>query len=196
MCPPSRPATLIGMTNDMQRTDTTKTTDTRAADPGTADKTGTAATRAAATGAPATRAAAPTKATDTIRPTKRRTGRALTIAASTAGALLLWAVNAPWAGTDLAVRQGTTIRPIGPPAIALTALIAGIAAWALLALLERTVRRPAQTFRIIALTVLAFSLAGPLTSGVDTNSRLALLGMHTTVGAALILGLPSRRTCR
>ena len=44
--------------------------------------------------------------------------------------------------------------------------------------------------------VLALSLAGPLGSGVDTTSRMVLLSMHTTVAAALILGLPGRRTCR
>jgi hypothetical protein len=137
-----------------------------------------------------------TKTTGTRGTAARRTGRAITVGAGAAGALLLWAVNDPWAGVDLAVRQGDTIRHIGPAAVVLTALVAGLAGWGLLAVLERTVRRPARTFRIIALIVLALSLAGPLGSGVDTSSRLALLGMHTTVGAALILGLPGRRACR
>ena len=156
---PARTATLIGMTNDMQRTDTTKT-----ADPS--------------------------------RTTARRTGRAITIAAGAAGALLLWAVNDPWAGIDLAVRRGADTQHIGPAAVAVTALIAGLAAWGLLALLERAVRRPARTFRIIALIVLVLSVAGPLGSGVGIGSRLVLLGMHLTVGAALIIGLPGRRDCR
>jgi hypothetical protein len=134
-----------------------------------------------------------TKRTDPT--TTRRTGRALTVAAGATGALLLWAVNDLWAGIDLVVRQGDTIRQIGPAAVVVTALVAGLAAWGLLALLERTVSRPARTFRIIALTVLAMSLAGPLGSGVDTSSRVVLLGMHLTVGAALIIGLPCRRPC-
>jgi hypothetical protein len=127
--------------------------------------------------------------------TARRTGRALTVTAAAAAALLLWAVNDRWAGIDLIVRQGDTTRPIGPAAVAVTALAAGLAAWVLLALLERTVRRPARTFRIIALIVLALSLAGPLGSGVGTSTRLVLLGMHLTVGAALIIGLPRRCSC-
>jgi hypothetical protein len=127
--------------------------------------------------------------------TTRRTGRALTVVGEATGALLLWAVNDPWAGLDLVVRQGDTTRQIGPAAVVVTALLAGLAAWGLLALLERTVRRPARTFRIIALVVLAISLAGPLGSGVDTSSRLVLLGMHLTVGAALIIGLPRRCAC-
>ncbi|MFC0505228.1 DUF6069 family protein [Micromonospora costi] len=128
--------------------------------------------------------------------TARRTGRAITVAAGAAGALLLWAVNDPWAGIDLAVRQGDATQHIGPATVVVAALLAGLAAWGLLALLERTVRRPARAFRIIALIVLLLSLAGPLGSGVGTSSRLVLVGMHVTVGAALILGLPARRTCR
>lgn len=71
-----------------------------------------------------------------------------------------------------------------------TALIAGLAAWGLLALLERGVRYAARTYRIIALVLLVVSLAGPLGSGVGTSSRLVLLGMHLIVGAALIIVLP------
>jgi uncharacterized protein DUF6069 len=123
------------------------------------------------------------------------TGRAITVAAATAGALLLWAVNDPWAGIDLTVRQGGTTQHIGPVAVAAAALIAGLAAWGLLTVLERTVSRPARAYRIIASTVLLLSLAGPA-GGVGTSSRLVLLAMHLTVGAALIIGLPSRRDCR
>jgi hypothetical protein len=128
--------------------------------------------------------------------TARRTGRAITVVAAAAGALLLWTVDGPWAGLDLAVRRGDTTQYIGPAAVALTALVAGLAAWGLLALQERTVRRPVRTYRIIASIVLILSLAGPLGSGVDTGSRLVLLAMHVTVGTALIIGLPGRRNYR
>ncbi|MBE1490794.1 DUF6069 family protein [Plantactinospora soyae] len=134
--------------------------------------------------------------TDTNRTITRRTGRAITVAAGSAGALLLWAVNDPWGGIDLAVRQGGGTRHIDPAAVAVSALIAGLAAWGLLALLERTVGRPVLTYRIIASIVLLLSLAAPLGSGVDTSSRLVLLGMHLTVGAILIIGLPRRLNCR
>jgi len=123
----------------------------------------------------------------------RRSGRVITVAAATAGALLLWTVGGPWAGIDLAVRQGGTVEHVGPAAVALTALVAGLAAWGLLALLERAVRRPVRAYRIIASIVLIVSLAGPLGGGVGTSSRLVLLGMHVTVGAALIIGLRGRR---
>jgi Family of unknown function (DUF6069) len=127
--------------------------------------------------------------------TARRTGRAITVAAAAAGALLLWTVDGPWAGLDLAVRRGDTTQHIGPVAVAVTALVAGLAAWGLLTLLERTVRRPVRAYRIIASIVLLLSLAGPL-GGVGTSSRLVLLALHVTVGAALIIGLPGRRNHR
>lgn len=132
-----------------------------------------------------------TTMTTTSTTTARRTGRGITVAAATAGALLLWAVNGP----DLAVRRGGAVQHIGPVAVAATALLAGLAAWALLAVLERTAGRPARTYRIIASIVLVLSLAGPL-GGADASSRLVLLAMHLTVGAALIIGLPGRRNCR
>jgi hypothetical protein len=129
------------------------------------------------------------------RTAHRRAGRAVTVAAGAAGAVLLWAVNDPWAGIDLTVRQGGSVQHIGPVAVALTALLAGLAAWGLLALLERTTRHPARTYRIITSLILLLSLAGPLGSGVGLSSKLVLLGMHLTVGAALIIGLPARRNC-
>ena len=127
--------------------------------------------------------------------TARRTSRAITVAAGVAGSLLLWVIEVPWLGLDLAVRQGDTVQRVGAAAVTAAALIAGLAAWALLAVLERTVRRPVLTYRIIASIALILSLAGPLGSGVDTGSRLALAGMHLTVGIAAIVGLPSRRAC-
>ncbi|GIE33745.1 hypothetical protein Ait01nite_067900 [Actinoplanes italicus] len=131
--------------------------------------------------------------TTTDRPAARRAGRAVTVAAGAAGSLLLWTVD-HWGGIALTVDRGGTVQQVGPVAVAITAILAGLAAWALLAILERTVRRPARTFRIIASIVLLISLVGPL-AGTGTGSRLALLGMHLTVGLALIIGLPGRR-CR
>ncbi|AEV84079.1 hypothetical protein ACWT_3056 [Actinoplanes sp. SE50] len=132
---------------------------------------------------------------DCPRPARRRAGRAITVAAGAAGALLLWTVTDPWGGTDLTVRSSGGTTHIGPAAVVITALLAGLAAWALLTVLERRTRHATRTYRIIAFVVLLLSLAGPLGSAVGATGTLTLIGMHTTVGLALILGLPGRRGC-
>ncbi|WP_433832507.1 DUF6069 family protein [Actinoplanes sp. CA-015351] len=121
----------------------------------------------------------------------RTAGRMITVAAGAAGSLLLWAVN----GT-ITIHQGESDQRVGPVAVVATALVAGLAAWGLLALLEKKPGRPARTFRIIASIVLLISLAGPIGSGADLHSVLALVGMHLTVGLALVIGLPGRQYCR
>lgn len=128
--------------------------------------------------------------------TRTNAGRTITLAAAAAGALLLWAVNDPWGGNDLIVRQGAGTQHIGPVAVAVTALVAGAAAWGLLAVLQRTVRRPVLVYRIVTTVILLISLAGPLGGGVGLGAKLALVGMHLTVGLALIIGLPGVRNCR
>jgi hypothetical protein len=68
-------------------------------------------------------------------------------------------------------------------------LVAGLAAWGLLALLERTVARPGRVWAAIALAVLVLSLGGPLGSAGDGTSMAILTGMHLVVAAVLIPGL-------
>ncbi len=90
------------MTNDKRQPDPTTTTDSRQPDP----------------------TPTPTPTPTTVR----RTRRAVTVAAGAACALLLWAVNDPWAGIDLTVRQGDATRHVGPVAVVGAALAAGLAA--------------------------------------------------------------------
>jgi hypothetical protein len=115
-----------------------------------------------------------------------------TLAAATGAGLLGWAVAVPLAGIDLAVRQGGTVRPVGPAAVALACLVAGSVGWALLAVLERRLPpgRPRRTWLAVALVALAVSLAGPA-GAVNLAGGIALAGLHLIVGAALIFGLAS-----
>ncbi|MDP9866745.1 MULTISPECIES: DUF6069 family protein [Streptosporangium] len=116
------------------------------------------------------------------------TRRALTVAGATAAALVLWALTGPVAGIGLSVRLDGAVQPVGPAAVATASLLAGLAGWALLALLERILKRPGRTWTVIAAVVLALSLAGPL-GAVDTASTVVLAGMHLIVAAVLIPGL-------
>ena len=76
-------------------------------------------------------------------------------------------------------------------AVALTSLTAGLAGWALLAVLERTVGRPARWWRAVALLVYVVSLLGPL-GATSTAVALALAALHTVVAGLLVVLLPRR----
>ncbi|MEU8272436.1 DUF6069 family protein [Sphaerisporangium sp. NPDC049002] len=116
------------------------------------------------------------------------TRRALTVAGGTVAALAVWAVAGPVAGAGLTVQVGGAVQPVGPGAVAVASLVAGLAAWALLASLERIVRRPGRLWTIIAVVVLVLSLLGPL-GAVGAGSMVALACMHLVVAAVLIPGL-------
>jgi hypothetical protein len=118
------------------------------------------------------------------RPTWRT--RVLGLLAATAATLAVWLIADPLAGVNLTARTGAGTVPIGPPPVVVVTLLAGLAGWGLLAVLERYTRRPARTWTIIALAVLIMSLAGPLGNGVGTASKLVLASMHLVAGAVLI----------
>ncbi|MFC0527443.1 DUF6069 family protein [Phytohabitans kaempferiae] len=84
-------------------------------------------------------------------------------------------------------------RTVTLAAVAVATTVAGLAAWGLLAILERSTRRAATAWTWISVAVLVLSLAGP--AGAETAGGLvALVSMHVAAGAVLIAGL--RRTVR
>lgn len=119
-----------------------------------------------------------------VRPTRRR-ARALVVLGAAAAALAVWVVAVPLAGVDLAVRNGATEQPVGPGAVAVSALLAGLAAWALLAVLERFTRRARPVWTGVAVAVLLVSMLAPLGGGVGAAAKLTLALMH--LAAALVI---------
>ncbi|TDC51444.1 hypothetical protein E1281_20505 [Actinomadura sp. KC345] len=128
-------------------------------------------------------------------PNENLTRRILSVAGGAAAALVLWTLTGPVAGHDLSAETGGAVREVGAFAVLAGALAAGLAAWALLALLERTVSRPGRVWTITAAAVLALSMPGPLGGAADTASMAVLAAMHLAVAAVLIpcLGLSARR---
>ncbi|WP_035737061.1 DUF6069 family protein [Glycomyces arizonensis] len=120
-----------------------------------------------------------------------RIRRLLIVLGACAAALALWAVAVPVAGVDLAVDQGGTETAVGPGLVAASSLAAGLAGWALLAVLERSAARAGRIWTIIAVTVLAISALGPL-GAIGAAATSVLLGMHVVVAAVLIPGLARR----
>ncbi|GIH97008.1 hypothetical protein Psi01_76380 [Planobispora siamensis] len=107
-------------------------------------------------------------------------------------ALAVWALATAVVGTEPTVRMGDGTQPVGPVPVVVTSLLAGLAGWALLAVLERFASRPGRIWTIVALVVLVLSLSGPLGGAVGVAATLVLVLLHLVVGAVLVLGLPRR----
>ncbi|BCJ30475.1 DUF6069 family protein [Actinocatenispora sera] len=126
----------------------------------------------------------------TTRPAR---ARALTVATAVVAAVLGWAVLAPVAGLDLIVTVGTGQQRIGAAAVIVATLVVGLAGWGLRALLDRLTGRARTVWTVIAATVLALSLLGPVGSAVGGGTVAALIGLHLLVGLVLLLGLRTGR---
>ncbi|RJK98327.1 hypothetical protein D5H78_01030 [Vallicoccus soli] len=118
-----------------------------------------------------------------------RARRALTAPAAALAALVTWALAVPVLDVDLAVRQGGTETTVAAPAVAAAAVVAALAGWALLAVLERAVRRPRTAWTAVAGVVLVLSLGAPLGSGVGGGAQAVLALLHVVVGAVVVAGL-------
>lgn len=136
-----------------------------------------------------TRTLVPSFQTDRRLPRSRRLRRAGTIIASAFAAVVIWIIAVPVGGLDLVVRSGWSTQSVGLVSVAIVAVLAGAAAWATLAILERMVRSARLIWTIVGWLVLVLSLLGPLSLAVGTGTVWVLLTMHVVVGATLILGL-------
>jgi H+/Cl- antiporter ClcA len=105
-------------------------------------------------------------------------------------ALAVWGISELVFGVD--VRQpafGTGVPQdlTGGPVV-VASVVAGLAAWLALALLERLTRHARAVWVALATLVLVVSLGAPLSGrGIDGGSRLVLALLHLTVGALLIV---------
>lgn len=115
--------------------------------------------------------------------------RSLTVAAAVLAPVALWFLAVGGAGVDLTASPGGRPQEVGVGAVAVAGLVSAVAAWGLLAVLERTVARPRRVWTTVACVVLVLSLAGPLTSGAAPVAVLVLEGLHLVVGAVVVWGL-------
>jgi hypothetical protein len=133
--------------------------------------------------------------TRTVPPTTRPwRARALVVIAAVLAALAVWLVSDPLLGVELAAptRPGSAqLLSISPALVAGTSLVAALAGWGLLALLERFTARPRTSWTAIAVLVGLLSLAGPLSTIAPTTlaNGVSLAAMHLAVAAVLIPGL-------
>ena len=125
-----------------------------------------------------------------------RIWRGSMVLGTTLGALIAYTVLHRLDHIDLAVRSGGQTQHVGAVAVGVIAALVGLAGWGLLSLLERRTRNGFRIWLVIALTVFAVSLLGPL-GGSTTAARAGLAGLHASVAAVLIVGMAlSRRLAR
>jgi hypothetical protein len=104
-------------------------------------------------------------------------------------ALVVWAVAELGFGIDLrSPANGSEASwDVNPAVVVATSGVASLAAWGLLALLERLTAHPRTVWTAIAVLALLISLGGPLSgTGVTGANRVALALMHLAVAAVLI----------
>lgn len=115
--------------------------------------------------------------------------RAAVVAGAVAAAGAVWTLLDPIGGLDLAVKSGDSVNHIEPASVFVTALLAALAGWGLLAWFERSLKRPHRTWVVTATGVFVISLVGPL-GGVTGGAQLGLALLHVTVAAVVIGFLP------
>lgn len=113
--------------------------------------------------------------------------------AAALAASAVWLLAVPLGGVRLVAGQ--------PPAtvtllsVVVVAVLVTVAAWGVRTVLLRAVhpRRRLVWWRVICLATFAVSLLGPL-GAASLPALGALLAMHVSVGAAILVGLAPRRT--
>ncbi len=120
--------------------------------------------------------------------------RALAVAGACAARILVWVIAGPLAGGSLLVHlgPGTAVRQVGAAEVILVSILAGLAGWGLLAVLERFTARAGRTWTVLSLAVLVISLAGPL--GARLHAPGGRGGAHPGAGPRLSqsMSAPSR----
>ena len=136
-----------------------------------------------------TRTLVPSFQTDKRLRRSRRLRRTSMVIASAFAVVVIWIIAVPVGRLDLVVRSGSSTQTVGLVSVAIVALVAGAAAWATLAILERIVRNARLIWTIVGSLVLLLTLLGPLSLAVGPGTVWVLLATHIVVGATLILGL-------
>ncbi|MEU8230484.1 DUF6069 family protein [Actinoplanes sp. NPDC048967] len=131
--------------------------------------------------------------------TARRRLRMLGTAAAALAPALIWIATVPILGHQLQVpvRDGQRPQEIGLIAVVLVAVIAAVAAWTVMAALERLTSKASPVWTIAAAVVLLVSLLPLAGSGIHAGTRVALGLMHIAVAAVVVpflLGTSRKRS--
>jgi CDP-diglyceride synthetase len=120
----------------------------------------------------------------------RRRRRIIAVVAAIVSTSLAWALVEGPGGVDLKApvfEAGQDVFDVGLVAVILTSGLAALAAWAVLAVVERRSSNPRRTWTILAVFGLVLSF-GPVVSGtgIDSADRWLLATLHVVTGLVLI----------
>ncbi len=126
-----------------------------------------------------------------LKPVTRVPGksRLAVVGATSAAALVAWAVLGPLAGLDLKAEQGTTVYDVNGVSVFVAATAMAFAGWLLLAVLERRTVNARKVWTVVAACACIMSLGSPLVGGIGLGAKLGLASLHLIVGAVVIVGL-------
>lgn len=129
----------------------------------------------------------PSARTAPAAPPRRR--RPLTVLAAAAAAVLVHLLTTRGLGIDLVATTAEDVtQTVGALDVVVAAVVAGIAGWTVLALVERVTPHARVVWVSVAVVVLAVSLVGPLTMA-SGPAAAGLTALHLVVGAVLVPGL-------
>jgi hypothetical protein len=109
----------------------------------------------------------------------------IVIGGAVLAAMAVWAV-ARVAGIDFELKERASMDTVGPVAVIVTTVVAGLAAWGVYTLLFRAGHL--RWWPAVGSAALATSTIGP-NWYADGGDAVALLLMHLVVGVSLMLGL-------
>jgi hypothetical protein len=112
--------------------------------------------------------------------------RALAIVAAILVNVVILTVGRVANGEFPIAHVGGDDQTIGFARVIVVTTLAGLVAWGLLALLERSTSRAKAIWTAVAVIVFVLSLLGPLGSGVNTSSTVVLASMHVGAAATII----------
>jgi hypothetical protein len=113
--------------------------------------------------------------------------RAAGVGAAAAAAAVVWTVAVQLLGVHLVIRFGHSApQTIGIGLVVGVSLGASLAAWALLAVLERRMSSARTIWTRTAVVVLLLSLSMPATAATTVSTAVTLGAMHVAVATMLI----------
>src|SRR4051812_10753731 len=93
----------------------------------------------------------------------RAVRRLVTVAVATVATVAVWLLAHSVLHVTLEAKSGNSVRAVGLPAVVVATVLVGLAAWGLLALLERMTSSARTIFVAVGVVFFLISLLGPLT---------------------------------